>query len=276
MACRVIAFMNQKGGCGKTATAVSLGAIWGQQGHRTLVVDGDPQQNTTLSLGINPYTVEYTLYDALLKPKTCSFDEVVVSTGFENLDLVPSHDELYGADLDLVSEMGREERLKRFLRPAFRVYDYILIDSPPSLSLLSVNILNAAREVFIILQAHPHSYLGLEMLLSTIQKVQENLNPDLAITGVIVTIYDTGTKVSRLIHEKILTDPRLKGKVMETLIRKNITMANCTIAEEAEANGVPIFLGRPISYFDPGSHGAKDYEKLAREIETQSHNNIIA
>ena len=270
---RIIAFVNQKGGCAKTASVVNVGAILGQHGKKVLIVDADPQQNATLSVGVNPYALDRSLYDALLYPKTYVFSDIVQRTCFENLDLVPAKDDLYGADLDLVSEMGREDRLRRFLRPVHNTYDYILIDSPPALSLLSVNILNAASEVFVVLQAHPHSYLGLEMMLSTIRRVQENLNPRLTITGVIVTIYDTGTNVSRMIHERALADPRFKGKVFDTVIRKNITLANCTMADHSSVDGVPVFLGRPIVYFDKSSRGAEDYQKLADEIITQEHKN---
>ncbi len=266
MTCRIIANVNQKGGCGKTATTVSIGSILAEKGRKVLLVDGDPQQHTTLSSGINPYSVENSLYEGMLDPKKYSLENVALHTAYKNLDLIPATDNLYAIDLDLASAMNRDGRLKRLLKPAIRHYDYILIDSPPALSLLTINILNAANELFIVLQAHPHSYLGLEMLLHTVDQVRDNINPTLEISGLILTIYDTGTNVSKCIHEKVQTDKRVCQILFNSVIRKNITIAKSTMAMEEEYDGVPIFLGRPINHYNRQSNSYKDYTNLVEEI----------
>ncbi|RMH72367.1 MAG: ParA family protein [Gemmatimonadetes bacterium] len=266
MACRIIAFVNQKGGCGKTATTVSVGSILAERGKKVLLVDGDPQQHTTLSVGVNPYRIEHSLYEAMLDPRQFGYEKVRVKTAYENLDLLPATDNLYAVDLDLASAMNRDGRMERLLKPAIRHYDYILIDSPPALSLLTINILNAAKEIFIVLQAHPHSYLGLEMLLQTVEQVKENINPKLRITGLVLTIFDTGTNVSKRIQEKVQLDDRVSEFLFQTVIRKNITLANSTMALEEEYEGVPVFLGKPINHYDRHSNSSKDYHKLVDEI----------
>jgi len=263
---RVIAFLMQKGGVGKTCSCVNIAAILGKQGFKVCVVDGDAQQNATTCLGVNPYSLERSLYDAIIEPAKYHFNDIVVKTEFENVDLVPSNEDLYSADIDLVSVYNREGRLKTFLKPALRQYNYILIDSPPALSLFTVNIMTATQEIFIVVQAHPLSYLGLGRLLDDIDQVKQHLNRDLKITGVILTMFEHGTKISQTIESRLGNDERIKDLMFKTAIRKNTTLSRASLADEEVVDGLPIFLGRPINYYDPRSRGAEDYQSLTEEI----------
>jgi len=266
MNCRVIGCANQAGGVGKSNVAVNLAAFLAQD-FRVAVIDCDGQETSTMQLSVNPYQIEHSLQDALLNPKQYSWTDIVVKTEF-NLDLIPASENLYTADLDLMNEWERESRLKKFLRPARRQYDFIIVDLPPSLGLMAVNCLNAVDDVLVICQAHPKSFNGLNMLLTTIERVRDSLNPDLKIIGVVLTLFEERTRVARQTLEKLRSHKELGQKILKTIIRKNTTLAEAGHREDIEAEHGIAVLGQPILYFDRkgSSPGYQDYESLAKEI----------
>ena len=251
---RMIAVANEKGGVGKTVTVINLGAALQQEGRKVLVVDMDPQFNATRGLGVEPAPDAPSIYDLLVKEEPVSVADVIVSTAWEGLDLVPSHVDLSGAEVELVDVPGRENRLKEAMAETAGRYDFILCDTPPSLSLLTINVLAYAREVLVPCQTHPYAYAALEELFDTIDAVGAEINDRLKITGIMATLFDQRTRVGNRILEKLRSDERYGPLMLDTVIR-----ANTTIADSAD-------VGKPVVFYRRSSFGAEDYTALAREV----------
>ncbi|PTX62417.1 chromosome segregation ATPase [Melghirimyces profundicolus] len=247
---RVVAIANQKGGVGKTTTSINLGASLADQGKKTLIVDIDPQGNTSSGLGINKADVEKCIYDVLINETP--MQEVMLKTSIEGLDLIPATIELAGAEIELVQTLSREHRLKRSLQIIRDNYDYILIDCPPSLGVLTVNSLTAADAVLIPIQCEFYALEGLGQLLNTIRIVQRHLNKRLEIEGVLLTMYDARTNLSLQVMEEVKS--YFQQKVYSTVIPRNVRLS------EAPSHGMPI-----LSY-DARSRGAECYVELAKEV----------
>ncbi len=248
---RVIAMVNQKGGVGKTTSTVSLGAALAGYGRKVLLVDFDPQGALAISFGLNPNEMDLTIYN-LLTDSDCHVGDVIRSTAVENLDLLPSNIDLAAAELQLVSEVGREYALKRALDPILDEYDIVLIDCQPSLGLLTLNALTAANGVIVPMECEYFALRGVALLKDTIDKVSARLNPDLKIIGVVATMYDSRTLHSR---EVLGTVQQAFGDlVFITTIARTIKFPDAAVA------------GEPITAYAPGSSGAQAYEQLAREV----------
>ena len=248
---RVIAMVNQKGGVGKTTSTVSLGAALAGYGRRVLLVDFDPQGAIAISFGINPSALELTVYN-LITEEQRHIDEVIVQSDVENLDLLPSNIDLAAAELQLVSEVGREYALKRALEPVLGNYDIILIDCQPSLGLLTLNALTAAHGVIVPMECEYFALRGVALLKDTIDKVSARLNPDLAIIGVVATMYDSRTLHSREVLETV--QQAFGDLVFITTISRTIKFPDAAVA------------GTPITVYAPDSTGAEAYRQLAREV----------
>jgi chromosome partitioning protein len=251
---RIIAVANEKGGVGKTVTVINLGAALSLEGQSVLVVDMDPQFNATKGLGAEVNEETLTAYDLLMSPKTISAQDAILQTKWPGLDLIPSHVDLAGAEVELVNEAGRENRLKEALGNIAKEYDFILVDTPPSLSLLTVNVLAYAKEVLVPCQTHPYAYDALDELFDTVFAIKEEINPDLRITGIVATFFDKRTRVSHHIMEKLREDNRYKDLLFDTVIR-----VNTTLAESAA-------VGKPLVFFRQSSYGSFDYMRLAKEL----------
>lgn len=251
MTARIYAVANQKGGVGKTTTVVNLSAYLATNGRRVLIVDLDPQSNATSALGYDKNQMQPSTYQLLLEQVPAA--RVRLRHAEFQLDLLPSHPGLAGAEIELVHAIGREYRLQRALQQVSGEYDYILIDSPPSLGLLTVNALTAARDgVLIPVQCEYLPLEGLTQLTQTIQLVQEFLNPSLHIRGVMMTMYDSRTNLSRQVVEEVRR--HFPNKVFRTIIPRNIRLSEA-----------PSF-GQPISYYAPHSPGAVAYRLLTAEL----------
>ena len=245
---KIIAIVNQKGGVGKTTTAINLSAGVAHFGFEVLVIDMDPQANLTSGLG---YTKVYpTVYDVLVK--NSEVEEVIRKTRIEGLALLPSEISLVGAEVELVDERNRETRLKRIIMPLKREYDYIFIDSPPSLGLLTLNAIVAADSVIIPIQSEFYALEGLGKLLNTVRKIQSKLNPRLTIEGVLITMFDTRLNLSHQVVEEV--KKYFGDKVYNTVIPRNVKLAEA-----------PSF-GRTIFEYDPLSRGAESYRNLSEEF----------
>ena len=251
---RIIAVANEKGGVGKTVTVINLAAALCKEGKTVLVVDMDPQFNATRGLGVDVKEEMLTVYDLIKDNTSIKPADVIVPTRWERLDLIPSHVDLVGAEIELVDEVGREDRLKNVLDSIYGVYDFIILDTPPSLSLLTVNVLSFAKEVIVPCQTHPYAYSALDELFDTILTIRDNINVDLKVTGVVPTLFDSRTRVSHNILDKLKNDSRYSHLLFDTVIRTNTTIA--------ESAGV----GEPVIFFRPSSYGAEDYTRLAREL----------
>jgi len=250
---RVLAVVNQKGGVGKTTTSVNLAAALAQAGRRVLLVDLDPQGNATMGSGIDKRTAERTVYHVLLGLGELASVRVRVERG--GFDLLPANRELAGAEIELVELTGRETRLKNALERVAHEYDFILIDCPPSLSLLTVNALTAAQRVLIPMQCEYYALEGLSDLVATIKRVRANLNPELEIAGLLRTMYDPRNTLSQQVSQQL--EDHFKEKVYRTLVPRNVRLA------EAPSYGVPAVL------WDAASKGAQAYIALADEILAQ-------
>lgn len=250
---RRIALINQKGGVGKTTSTANLGACLQAMGRRVLMLDIDPQGNLTIHFGVNPYDLEASIYDVLLGD--CTLEEVVVGTGPKGPDLAPANIDLAGAEIELVGMIGREIILKEKLEHIHSQYDYLLIDCPPSLGLLTLNALTTVTEIFIPLQVEFFALQGMSQLLKTLDRVKKRLNPTLDVTGIIACMYDSRTRLS---HE-VLDNIRgyFDAKVFNTIVRKNVKLA------ESPSHG------KSIIQYDRRATGAADYQALAQEVIAQ-------
>ena len=248
---RVIAIVNQKGGVGKTTTAINLGAALAVAERRTLVVDMDPQCNATSGLGLRPQEESATIYDVLVRSQDAR-KAVIEALQFELLDLIPSTRDLVGAEIEMVEVPGRETVLRRALDPIREHYDYILLDCPPSLGLLTLNGLSAADSLLIPIQCEFYALEGLSQLLNTVRLVQHALNPRLEIEGVLLTMFDMRLNLAR----QVAAEAReyFQGRVYRTSIPRNVRLAEA-----------PSF-GQPILKYDILSQGAQSYLALAKEV----------
>ena len=254
---RTITVANQKGGVGKTTTVVNVAACLARLGNRVLVVDLDPQANCTTGLGVDPSALEFSVYEVIAQPKKFrifALEDIVVRTPWPNLEVAPSHVNLSGVELEIVNKLGREAILKKGLREVADRYDYILLDTPPSLGLLTVNALVASNEVLVVMRAEPWSLDGIDNLLETLNVVRDELNPKLGLTGIVVNMLEPRASLSKGILIRLSQDERLCGRLFSTNIRKNVKLA-----EAAD-------IGMPVIYHDSSCHGAKAYQQLTEEI----------
>jgi chromosome partitioning protein len=251
---RIIAVANEKGGVGKTVTVLNLAAALCKEEKKVLVVDMDPQFNATRGLGVDVNEKMPTVYNLIMDSKSIKAAEAIIPTRWKGLDLIPSHVDLSGAEVELVDKVGRENRLKEALEGITGKYDFILLDTPPSLSLLTVNVLAYAKEVLIPCQTHPYAYAALDELFDTIFAIQENINKDLRVIGIVATLFDTRTRISHNILEKLRNDDRYADILFNTVVRINTTIA--------ESAGV----GKPVVFFRQSSYGSLDYTSLAKEL----------
>lgn len=247
----IIAVLNQKGGVGKTTTSINLAAYLARAGHSVLLVDADPQGNSTSGLGLDKQAQEYTLYDVLFSRAQALQAIQKVNS---KLHIIPSNANLAGAEVELVGEAGRELKLRQALSGPR--YDYILIDCPPSLGLLTVNSLAAANSVLIPVQAEYYALEGLSQLLSVIQQVRQALNPGLDILGVVITLFDSRNSLSAQVQKELQT--YFGAKLFETVVPRNVRLAEA-----------PSF-GRTIIEHDKWSKGARAYKALAKEVERRT------
>lgn len=247
---KVIAVTNQKGGVGKTTTSVNLGASLASLGKRVLLIDIDPQGNTTSGIGINKADVKHCIYDVVINDVD-PFD-AMLPTRVENLSIIPATIQLAGAEIELVPIMSREVRLRRAVQSLRGSFEYILIDCPPSLGLLTVNALTAADSVLIPIQCEYYALEGLSQLLNTIRLVQKHLNTRLQIEGVLLTMFDARTNLAIQVVEDV--KKYFREKVYKTIIPRNVRLS------EAPSHGMPVIQ------YDPRSRGAEVYMDLAREV----------
>jgi len=248
---KVVAVVNQKGGVGKTTSTINLGAALAAEGAKVLLVDFDPQGALSVGLGLNPNSLDLTVYNLLLDASV-TFDEVVQHCKMDGLDLIPSNIDLAGAEIMLVSEVAREQSLKRVLARAKDRYNYILIDCPPSLGLLTINALTAAQAVLIPLECEYFALRGMALLMDTLTKIQERINPELEIEGILATMLDARTIHGREVLSRV-TDA-FGDKLFKTIIHKTIKFAEAPVA------------GEPIVTYAPKSGGAREYRELAKEV----------
>ncbi|MDP9072674.1 MAG: AAA family ATPase [Actinomycetota bacterium] len=247
---RVLAIANQKGGVGKTTTAVNLGAALAELGYRVLVVDLDPQGNATTGLGINSRNLDASLYDVILHD--IPIEDAIEPTSLRNLFVVPATIDLAGAEIELVPVFSRELRLRRALDSVADDFDFTLIDCPPSLGLLTVNGLAAATEVVVPIQCEYYALEGLGQLLRNVKLVQTNLNPQLEVTTIVMTMYDGRTRLA----EQVVNEVRqhFGARVCRNVVPRNVRLSEA-----------PSF-GQPIIVFDSASRGASAYRELAKEV----------
>ncbi len=247
---KVIALCNQKGGVGKTTTAINLATYLALSGKKVLLIDIDPQGNATSGLGIDKHSIQNSIYHVIIDdadPNT-----IVINTQVPNLSLFPSNLNLTGAEVELVGILGREHRLKKAITPLLSGYDFVLIDCPPSLGLLTINALSAANSVIIPIQCEYYALEGLSQLVNTVNLVKENINPDLVVEGVLLTMADYRTNLTNEVINEV--KKFFNEKVYNTIIPRNIRLA--------EAPG----FGKPIAMYDKNSVAAKKYEDFANEL----------
>jgi len=247
---KIISICNQKGGVGKTTTVINISTCFAMNGKNVLIVDTDPQSNATSGLGIDKSTVTSSVYDLLINE--AGIGDIVQGTIIPNLDILPSNSALTGAEVELVPVLSREYKLKKALSSALDVYDYIIIDCPPSLGLLTINALAASNSALIPIQCEYYALEGLTQLLNAIELIKQNLNPDLEIEGVLLTMADFRTNLTN----EVIKETRLyfKEKVFKSIIPRNIRLSEA-----------PSF-GKPIHIYDEHSAGAIKYLQLTREL----------
>lgn len=248
----VIALANQKGGVGKTTTSVNLGACLAEQGQHVLLIDIDPQGNATSGTGISKATIEQDVYHVLIDETPIK--DVIMKTVHDGLDIVPTTIQLSGAEIELTSMMARETRLKDAIDSVKDTYDYVLIDCPPSLGLLTINAFTASDSILIPVQSEYYALEGLSQLLNTIKLVQKHFNPALKIEGVLMTMFDARTNLGQQVNAEV--KKFFGDQVYDTIIPRNVRLS------EAPSHGLPI-----IDY-DPKSKGAEVYRQLAKEVLT--------
>ena len=247
---KVIAIANQKGGVGKTTTAVNLAACLAKAGKKVLLIYIVHQGNSTSGLGIDKRRSKKTIYDCLINEE--KMENVSIETEYENLSVCPSNLDLSGAEIELISVMGRENRLKESLMSARDVFDYIIIDAPPSLGLITINTLTAADSVIIPVQCEFYALEGVSQLIETIKRIKKALNPNLYIQGIVMTMYDARTNLAMQVVDEVKRF--FPGKVYKTIIPRNVRIS--------EAPG----FGKPVIYYDESSKGAEAYTELAMEL----------
>lgn len=247
---KVIAIANQKGGVGKTTTSVNLSACLADLGKKVLLVDLDPQGNSTSGFGFVKTKIKQSVYDLLVND--VSVESVLLKTQIENLMILPATIQLAGAEIELVSIMSRETKLKRVLDKIKYDYEYVIIDCPPSLGLLTINALTAANSVLVPIQCEFYALEGLSQLMNTVTLVQKNLNPALSLEGVVLTMFDARTNLSIQVVDEVKN--HFRHKVYQTIIPRNVRLS------EAPSHG------QPVIRYDPKSKGAQVYFDLAREV----------
>jgi chromosome partitioning protein len=248
---RVISLCNQKGGVGKTTTTINLGAALAEAGRRVLLVDFDPQGALSVGLGVNPHELDLTVYNLLMQ-REVALDDVLLKTSVAGLDLLPGNIDLSAAEVQLVSEVAREQTLARVLAPVLPDYDVVLIDCQPSLGLLTVNALAASDGVIIPLECEFFALRGVALLMDTIYRVQERINPRLEVEGILATMYDSRTLHSREVLARVVE--AFGDKVFHTVIARTVRFPETTVA------------GEPITTYASSSAGAAAYRQLAREV----------
>jgi chromosome partitioning protein len=247
---RIIAVANQKGGVGKTTTTVNLSAALADLGYRTLVIDLDPQGNATTGLGLDPWAAEISMYDVLLRD--AALEDCIEATSVRNLFVAPSKLDLAGAEVELVPAFSREMRLRRAIEPIQDDYQFIFLDCPPSLGLLTVNALAAANEVLVPVQCEYYALEGLGQLLRNVDLVKKSLNPVLEVSTLVLVMYDARTNLSTQVVEEVRA--HFGDKVCRSLIPRNVRLAEASSYRQ------------PITVFDPMSRGAIAYRTLAKEV----------
>jgi chromosome partitioning protein len=248
---RIVALCNQKGGVGKTTSTINLGAALAEYGRRVLLVDFDPQGALSVGLGVQPHQLDRTAYNLLME-RDVAIDDVLLKTAVSGMDLLPSNIDLSAAEVQLVGEVAREQTLSRTIRPVVDEYDFVLIDCQPSLGLLTVNALTAANEVIVPLECEFFSLRGVALLIDTIEKVRERLNPTLKVAGILATMYDGRTLHGREVFVRVVE--AFGDQVFDTVISRTVRFPETTVA------------GEPITTWAPTSAGAKAYRNLAREV----------
>ncbi|HUY85804.1 MAG TPA: ParA family protein [Acidimicrobiales bacterium] len=247
---RVLAIANQKGGVGKTTTTVNLGAALAELHHRVLVVDLDPQGNASTGLGIDSHNLETSVYDALVHDAT--LDDCIEPTSLKNLFVVPSTLDLAGAEVELVTAFNRERKLQRALEPVIDDFDFVVIDCPPSLGLITVNALAAATEVLVPIQCEYYALEGLGQLMRNVKLIKDNLNSELVVSAIVLTMFDARTKLSQEVVNQVRE--HFGETVCKTVIPRTVKLSEA-----------PSF-GQPIIIFDSTSRGAVAYRELAKEV----------
>jgi len=247
---KVFAITNQKGGVGKTTTAINLSTCISFYQKRVLLIDIDPQGNTSSGIGLDRLKIKRCVYDVLINQ--VPINEVIMQTQIKNLDVLPSTIQLAGAEIELVNYISRENKLKHAIKPIKDDYEYIIIDCPPSLGLLTLNSLTAADSVIIPIQCEYYALEGISQLLNTINLVRENLNSTLEIEGILFTMYDSRTNLSRDVVEEVRK--YFRGKIFKSVIPRNVRVS------EAPS------YGKPVVVYDKKSKGAIAYKKLAKEV----------
>ena len=247
---KIIAIANQKGGVGKTTTSINLSAALAEQGKKVLVIDLDPQGNTTSGLGVDKNNLENTVYELILGE--CSIKECILKNVLDNVSVVPANVNLAAAEIELIGVDKKEFILKKEIEWIDGEYDYIMIDCPPSLNMLTINAMTTANSVLVPIQCEFYALEGLSQLIHTVNLVKERLNPPLSMEGVVFTMYDSRTNLSQQVVENVKDN--FHQKVFETLIPRNIRLA------EAPSYGMP------ITVYDSKSSGAESYRNLAQEL----------
>ncbi len=247
---RIIAVSNQKGGVGKTTTAINLSACLAEQGLRVLVIDMDPQGNTTSGFGIDKYNTEETVYELMVGE--CLLEECMIENVYEKLSIIPSNVNLAGAEIELLDIVEKEYILKKEIDKIKDNFDYVIIDCPPSLNILTINAMTTANTILVPIQCEYYALEGLSQLIHTINLVKERLNPTLEIEGVVFTMYDARTNLSLQVVENVKEN--LHQNIYKAIIPRNVRLA------EAPSHGIP------INVYEPKSAGAEAYRELAKEV----------